>query len=247
MRLALISTPRSGNTWTRKFLAAALRLEQEAVHNWRDVSHPLPERYILQVHWYREPLFQSWLKENGFIPVVIARHPLDVLISILRFSKHEPQTNRWLEGDGELPANFREADPTSDVFLNWALGSGAENLLSISCAWWQDAAALKLRYEEAVHDPEDTFGRFLRSADPEFVMDERADSRLHKHIFKELCRTPNKHAWQAKPGLWRQVISSRDARRIAQRHKDVFDILGYRANSRFIARSRARRRWEMLK
>ena len=159
MRLALISTPRSGNTWVSKFLASALRLEQDAVHNWKEVSLPLPERYILQVHWYREPQFQEWLNENGFIPVVIARHPLDVLISILRFVKHEPQTRRWLEGDGELPVGLEQADPTSDVFLDWAVGSGAENLLSVSYAWWQNEKALRLRYEDAVHNPEETFGR----------------------------------------------------------------------------------------
>lgn len=247
MRLALISTPRSGNTWVRKFLASALRLEQDAVHNWRDVSLPMPKRYILQVHWYREPEFQDWLNENGFTPVVIARHPLDVLISILRFAKYEPQTSRWLEGAGNLPAGLGQANPTSKLFLDWAVGSGAENLLSVSYAWWQDETAFRLRYEDAISSPEETFGRILHAAEPEFILDSPTNSSLHERIFKDLHRTPNKHAWQGQPGLWKQVIASRDARRIGHRHQHIFDLLGYRADSWFVSRTRAKKRWEVVK
>jgi len=247
MRLALISTPRSGNTWVRKFLASALFLEQDAVHDWRDVSPPLPTRYILQVHWYREPQFLDWLNENGFTPVVIARHPLDVLISILRFAKYEPQTSRWLEGAGKLPVDLGQANPTSKRFLDWAVGPGAENLLSVSYAWWQDEAAFRLKYEDAIFNPEETFGRLLRAADPEFTPDGRASALLHKRIFEELQHAPNKHAWQGQPGLWKQVIASRDARRIGLRHQPVFDLLGYRAESWFVSRASARRRWDAVK
>ena len=33
LRLAVLSTPRSGNTWLRHLLAASFGLEQQAVHN----------------------------------------------------------------------------------------------------------------------------------------------------------------------------------------------------------------------
>lgn len=106
LKIAVISTPRSGNTWVRSVLSKALKLEQIAVHNPQEIPPILPERVALQIHWYREPNFQAILKSNGFKVVTIARHPLDVLISALRFIPHEPLTSRWLEGNTEFPPIF---------------------------------------------------------------------------------------------------------------------------------------------
>ena len=65
MRIALIGTPRSGNNWLRAVLAETLELTPVAVHNYLEAPVPLPERCIFGTHWYREPNFQRYVREQG--------------------------------------------------------------------------------------------------------------------------------------------------------------------------------------
>lgn len=106
LRVAIVSGPRSGNTWVRSVLSKALDLVQIGVHNPLDIPAALPKRLALQIHWYREPNFQAFLRSNGFRVAVIARHPFDVLISVLHFVRYEPMTDRWLEGNAAIPTHL---------------------------------------------------------------------------------------------------------------------------------------------
>ena len=108
LRIAIISTPRCGNTWVRVVLSDILKLEQLAVHNYSELES-IPDRAIVQLHWYREPRFQCFLRDYGFKTLVLSRHPLDVLVSILNFIRHEPLTARWLEGNAEIPPSLDRA------------------------------------------------------------------------------------------------------------------------------------------
>ena len=56
LRLAVISSPRSGNTWVREMLAAFYGLKQIPVHFPDDIPWDnLPRRCIIQIHWNPEP------------------------------------------------------------------------------------------------------------------------------------------------------------------------------------------------
>ena len=243
MRIAIIGTPRSGNTWVRSVLRDALDLPEFAVHNYRDLPPVLPERAILQLHWYREPGFQAFLHGNGFRTVVLARHPLDVLLSVLHFVRHEPRTSRWLEGNVELPAALSSGSPVSEAFERYATSWGAENLLSVSCQWWLDSAATRMRYEDLVDDPRRAFRHLIGALGGE---DGRLDAALAGNGFDVFRRTPNRHGWQGTPGLWRRLIPPAVARRIRSRHARVFDTLGYRVPRYVLTRRQARQTWTHL-
>jgi len=50
-------------------------LPQIAVHTPREIAwQSLPPKVILQIHWRDTDNFVSLLAENGFRPIVIARH-----------------------------------------------------------------------------------------------------------------------------------------------------------------------------
>lgn len=101
MRLAIISTPRSENTWFRYILSNLYGLEQYAIHRPNDLDWgTLPENCVVQIHWHKSLEISTLLESHGFQVLTIARHPLDVLISILHFSMFEPQTACWLDGEG---------------------------------------------------------------------------------------------------------------------------------------------------
>ena len=243
MRIAIVSTPRSGNTWVRHVLRDALALSDFAVHNYRDLPAVLPERVILQLHWYREPGFQAFLRDSGFRVVVLGRHPLDVLLSVLHFVRREPLTARWLEGNAELPPDLASETPFSDGFERYATSWGAENLLSISYQWWFEPSAVRSRYDDLVGHPQAAFQRLVADLGGDCS---RLEAALATTSFEVLRATPNRHGWQGTPELWRQLILPAAARRIQQRHARVFEALGYRVPFYCLTKRHAEQAWARL-
>ncbi|WP_448167538.1 sulfotransferase domain-containing protein [Burkholderia ambifaria] len=240
LRIAVVSSPRSGNSWIRSTLAGALSMQEIAIHNYLDAPAVLPQRCFLQIHWYREPNFQAWLRANQFRVLTVARHPLDVLVSALHYIRYEPGTSRWLEGNVKLPGELANASPSSPEFLEYALGMGAEDLLSITYQWWNDPEVLRLRYEDAVANPEVVLGNQIAAlgGSAQDVVPWLAHLSIDK-----MRATPNRHGWQGSPGLWRRLIVPQDAIRIYRRHRRIFDTLGYTIRPYFLTRASAYRNW----
>ena len=243
MRVAILSTPRSGNTWVRRVLADLYDLAEIAVHDPAEIPAELPSRVILQLHWYREPGLQRWLREHGFRILVIARHPLDVLLSVLHFVRHEPETARWLDGNAELPPGLGQASPTSPLFAEYAQSWGAENLLGISTAWWQDRDALRTRYEALVQDPQQAFGSLIARLG---ATHKPLDAALERARLAVWQATWNHHGWRGQPGLWRALLPPRTAWRIYRRHARVFHVLGYKVAPYMLSARYAEHRWREL-
>jgi hypothetical protein len=245
MRIAVISTPRSGNSWVRSVLSQALDLQQIAVHNPHDIPHTLPERVVLQIHWYREPNFQNFLTANEFRPIVISRHPLDVLISVWHFAPFEPLTARWLEGNAELPADINKHAPASPAFVSYATSWGAENLLCVSYQWWHDPAAIRFHYEDLVRSPLHSFGKLVQTLG--VGSPQQLSTALERYQLAFFQSLPNRHGWQGRPGLWRAVLPSVAALRIWRRHRRLFQTFGYSPPITAVSRSQALRNWERLR
>jgi hypothetical protein len=228
LRIALISTPRSGNTWFRRLIASAFMLEDAAVHNPKDLDWDhLPDRFIFQCHWRRAEPFTSLLKKNGFRVVVLSRHPLDVLISILHFAPHQPETARWLESEGGNERSILGAKPCSTNFLEYATGPRAAALLSVSHEWRHAEYSYRVRYEDVVGDPARELIRLGESlncpATPEAIASAIASNSMES--LGEGGR--NQHFWQGRPGLWKALLPAEEARRVARFHSAVFDGCGY--------------------
>jgi len=242
MRIAIVSSPRSGNTWLRSILRDSWGLQEVAVHNYLD-AESIPEKCVLQVHWYREPNFQNFLARHGFQVITMARHPLDVLISVLHFVRYEPETAKWLGGNCELPQSLAGQSPTSDGFLEYALSFGCENLLCVTYQWWHDPSAITVRYEDLVATPTREAIRLSEQlgGPAERIPNALADNSLE--VFKAL---PNRHGWQGKPGVWRDLIPFECAVQIFARHQHVFDKLGYTIDSTPLTQDTAAENWESM-
>ena len=143
-------------------------------------------------------------------------------------------TKKQLEGNAEIPPGLIGQPPTSKEFLNYATSWGAENVLSISYQWWHDLDAVKVRYEELVERPNETLLSLARLFDPAAQDQNGAIDRFSLPFFQNL---PNKHGWQGRPGLWREVIVYADARIIYNRHKRIFDVMGYSVRPYWLSRA----------
>ena len=94
----------------------------------------------------------SLLDRYRFRVVVLSRHPLDVLISILHFAPRAAD-GAVARGRGGRPDRDHDALPCSQAFLEYATGPRAAALLGVSHKWRRATGCHNLRYEDLVHDP----------------------------------------------------------------------------------------------
>jgi hypothetical protein len=229
LRLALISTPRSGNTWTRALLGSLYNLEQIPVHTPEHVDwENLPGRCVIQIHWYPDESFQALLERHNVRAAVLARHPLDVLMSWLNYVYYIHQEGYCPGGGACLDCPIVGALPRSDVFLKWTRSEYARGFLFHSPAWWVRPGVLRIRYEDLVADAEGTLTRLADEIGerPQRAITEVVEANAigQKKPGHEVWHF---HYWQGQPGLWRQLIPAAEARAMVASFPEAFEILGY--------------------
>lgn len=245
LRIALVSSPRTGNTWLRTLLAESFGLTEMAVHAPTDLPWlTLPDRLILQLHWHRLPAFRVVLRELDFRVVTIARHPLDILVSVLQFCQSERSTEFWLSGEGGDERSLVGASPHDRRFLQWALSARARALLSVTPEWWDDSEAIRVRYEDLVARPAAALVDIAKRLGAESVRDvgEVGRTLSLNEMRLRFAATPG-HFWKGRPGMGTEVLDSTAAGAIVAAHAAVFRVLEY--PNRLVERSReqARMAW----
>lgn len=230
-RIAIVGTPRSGNTWLRRMLAEACAAAEYAAHRPSDLQwERLPARCVLQLHWHRDAKFASLLQSYRFKLVILSRHPLDVLLSILHFAPHEPDTARWLDGAGGSESAIMGALPASEAFAAYATGPRARALLGVSAGWWHAPDCHRIRYEDLVQEPHREIGRLCAEiGEPVSVAD--VARAVERNVFSALRSTSrNQHFWRGQPDGWREFLTPALACRIARANRQSFELLGYRCD-----------------
>jgi len=226
LRVALVSTPRSGNTWFRHLVASVLELEQMPIYNPLEADwENLPRRCILMTHWYRTDPFLSKLHDHDFRVLTLVRHPLDVLISILHFTVHNPETGRWLDGDQGNEEAIVGKSPLSPEFLAYATSPRAKALLSVSAQWRLEPGVQLVRYEDLVKTPRETLLEISKS--------DRSDratavaEAIAKNTLESLRAREGLHHWRGRPGHWRLFLPKALAEQIAAFHAETFATFSY--------------------
>jgi hypothetical protein len=242
MRIAVVGTPRSGNSWVRTVLGAASGLPHFAAHHWRGLP-ALPADCIVQIHWARTPAFRQFLDAEGFRVVTIAHHPLDVLISALHFARHEPAVAGWLDGGVSFPPALLNAAPASVAFQRFAAGCGGQRLLAVTADWWDAPGVVRLRYESLVADPAGQFAALAPRLDIDMAALRAAAVRVDFAMFRDMA---NRHGWQGRPGLWQSLIPPMQALWLRWRHRRVFAVLNYHVRLLPLSRRHAIRNWDAL-
>lgn len=212
--------------WARRLLCALFDLEERSVHSASDLDwDELPERCVVQLHARRTTELETLIERHNLRVIVLARHPLDVLISILHFARHEPQTACWLGGEGGDEHTILHADPTSPEFVAYATSARAKALLSVSPEWW-DSADARIRYEDLTADTHHELELVAQALDEVPV---RSYSEVLDRVTFEALRreAANVHFWQGSPGSWQRLLTIPIARTIVDAHRDVLRKLGY--------------------
>jgi hypothetical protein len=247
--LAVIGSPRSGNTWIRAMLGSFYDLQQITIHSPKDLDwSSLPNRCVIQLHWYPVPEFLDLLDKSQVRVVMPIRNPFDVLISWLNY-------NYYVHEEEKCPGQCDECVianewPTSDVFLKYATGYHGRSLLCYGPAWlkWAPSRVRLLRYETLVADPEPTLaaleewvGESFRRPVATVVEETSIERRISSRAVWQY------HYWQGQPGLWRKLIPAVQARLIAAAVPEPFEALGYDCDpDEFLTPLEAERNWLQL-
>jgi hypothetical protein len=229
-RIAVVSTQRSGNTWVRGMLSRVFELEERAAHSPDEVDwDALPPRCVLQIHWRRVEPFVGRLDRHGFRVAVLARHPLDVLISALNYTQYSHPRDGCTKGPADCMAcAILGQTPRSAAFLDYACGWPAETILGYTRDWWPAPGVARARFEDLVADPHAALGRLVAAIglEPRRPIAEAVrDYDMHRRRgFHDVWHY---HFGQGRPGLWRSLLPADVARRIAAANRGAFDELGY--------------------
>jgi len=225
LRIALVSTPRSGNTWIRETIGKALELNQFAVHRYWDMPSRIPDRCIMQIHWRKDPEFQRFLSENRFQVVTIARHPLDVLLSILKFSQHRDDVDQWLDGQGGHPSRLKGKGERSTRLLRYGASKGFGELLGVTTDWWLEESSIRIRYERAIRAPT----REIFNACKSFGGNKRDIQRAIMTGTREVLpqHQASGHFWKGASGLGNRMLPLTTQLCTFARHRESFHIMNY--------------------
>lgn len=228
-RVAVVGTPRSGNTWLRTLTAKLLGVPTAAYHEPSDIPwSDLPPGYALQLHWHPTDEIVSKLTEDGFHLLSLARHPADILLSILQYAQRARETHRWLSGEGGDESTLQGATPVSEEFRAYCVSERARALLSLSPAWASTEGCHLVRYEDLVSDTSSAMEQVAS------VLHVRRTSRLEIAIgasklpaMRAAHSTRTFHFWQGRSGSWRELIPRELASAIAEVHPTAMSLGGY--------------------
>jgi hypothetical protein len=245
VRIFLACTPRTGNLWIRRVIAHALDLTQFCGHKPDEIDWDLlPERCLVAMHWHYSDEFAAFLRARGFRIIVTTRHPLDVLVSILRFAALEPATARWLDGECGDEGQLAHAEPASTEFAQYCLGDRADALLRVS--WeWRDHADVVVRYEDFLRAPADVTAGILRDLDVQPVAP--IEDAVRANAMDVMRPLAMRHIWRGRSGDWKRIVTMPIANGIGARHRPYFKDFGYACDpDPFLDADTARRNWEQM-
>ena len=226
-RIAILSTPRTGNTWLRRLLDAIYSLPQVVADTPDDVEwDQLPQQCILQLHWPFDTALESLLSKHEFKIVTLFRNPFDTLISILHFATVWKNTGLWMGGLQGDETGIVGTRPCSREFAKYAESDRAKLLIAASANWAESENCLPIGYESLV---EDTVGEMRRVTDrllpaPDEVISAAVEANSLARL--RAC-VQNQHFWRGQPGIWKTLLPQAVAQEIERHHAPAFAMMGY--------------------
>ncbi len=168
LKILIVSTPKTGNTWLKCLLAGAYDLplvEFPTPEFWRHFDRRrfdgLGSTWIAHQHFPPLESFVGWARERGIVLVTTVRHPGDTLVSLYHYIQNfagktqiDPETIQLLRCGKE------EQSQRSSLQLTQGLETYVREkffkALNFSIAWLQRDLSYGVRYEDLWYSSVDT-------------------------------------------------------------------------------------------
>lgn len=235
LKIMVVSTPKTGNTWVKHLLSSVYDL---SIVNVGPMFNPkeldaLGARWITHQHYPAQTDLIEWGKHNNVVFVTTIRHPGDVLISLFHyirnygdrsvFAGHPPRIMAQ-DGDviGEHTVSYLKAE------------NGFFAYLGISLNWMRSGESLLVRYEDLWRDPITTLQDLTASiweVSPDCI--ERAVDMCDIDVLRVVYGDGPKFFRQGGVGGWKQVLPQQviDTLHNTDPYPAQFAALGYTLES----------------
>ena len=206
MKIIVVGTPKTGNTWVKHLLAdlynlpvVTLKPEFDADEaaaagpNWISHQHYLPKQALL-----------TWAKANGVIFITAIRHPADVLISLW----HHIQKRKGKNAEIKQAASIlgQTGDIGSDTTLSF-VENDFHVYLNLSIAWLQVPGAIALRYEDLWTQPLETLARLTDTIEPRSLESLKLSlCACELGLMQQLLDPEKKLIRRGGTGGWREIL-----------------------------------------
>jgi len=239
----LASQPRSGNTWLRFMLAAALDIDPYDIADVQETAGKLQLRpgalNLVKTHWS----LTSTMADNTTRAVLLVRHPLDVAISIAHYIKRGGSPHPLSTIIPDMIESYARAGGWCPTEAWRPFGSWSGHL----CSWLdQDRfPTLVIRYEWMLADPAAALRSVLRFCGVDAVeaeieravesatfdkmaVRERAEiDRGEKTVLSRGVETAAPFVRRGEVGQWRDHISDPHLAAVRERRQAEMARFGY--------------------
>lgn len=205
LKILIVSTPKTGNTWLRNLLAAAYGLPMVELSTAFDPAEAEGHgaRWIAHQHFYPEPALLSWAEQHGVVLLTTTRHPGDVLISLYHYVQNYVGETAGFGTEATMVSDARPFGEKTASFVKQAFHS----LLDISIQWMDTGRSQVVRYEDLWRDPVGTLAALTSRIYPiELDAIERAVEQCDISVMRKMAGSDGKFFRKGGAGNWRQDL-----------------------------------------
>jgi hypothetical protein len=145
LKLVILSTPKTGNTWLRWLLHYAYGIQMvDLPLKWAPgCADDLPSKFVTHQHLFPGESLVRWLVESRVVVLTTIRHPADTFLSLFHYAKwHDVGAAAMLKQDGDRPGK------NALRYINYLFPQS----YAISLAWAKLGSHV-VRYEDLLVDP----------------------------------------------------------------------------------------------
>ncbi len=163
LKILIVSTPKTGNTWLKYLLSAIYNLPMKDVnYDFTDTHlNSFGSRWVGHQHYKIQESILSWARENKVILITTTRHPGDMLVSMYNYFRDEPT----FQSLPIAPHIMRIQDTTepNNKKIESVLSESVRNFLfdqlNTSLGWIRSGFTRPVRYEDLWCNPVDTLAK----------------------------------------------------------------------------------------
>lgn len=214
--VVIASTPRTGNSITRKVIGA-MGFTQYSVHSLNDLDFDaLESRSVIQCHVGSRELLELKRVYNLKI-VTLVRDPLDVFESMRKYIFKNPESKYW--GFSKQLAEIEKSEKQKE-FYKWAIGHEMRRLLKLSLDVINNIDTEIIRYENLVRQPKQTFDQIADALGVSRLID------VERTLLESTKELPPSHITHGGPGAGKEIgwLQTRILKIVYRR---LFRSLGY--------------------
>jgi hypothetical protein len=220
LKILIVSTPKTGNTWLRNLLAAIYDAPMREPPANVDLAalDDLGSRWVAHQHYFPFPDLVTWAQTRNVVTITLSRHPGDILVSLAHYihnyTNHphmDPDLRPFFADIDQAATDGRMGDSAAATYLRF-LDERFFHDLNVSISWMQMQNPIYVRHEDLWLDPSATLRTLTDQIHPVSAESiERAIDRCEIDLLRAIPGNDRAFFREGRIGGWRAALPPRVA------------------------------------